>query len=309
MATEKLFNHAVIIGVGLIGSSLARAMREHGLAAKIGGYDLSPEALARAQEIGVIDRAAENFPAAIAKADLIVVATPLGAVSRVFEEIQTHAPPGAIIIDVGSAKGSVVEAAANSRKDIYVVPCHPVAGTEQSGPDAGFAALFHDRWCILTPLDRQDTEYQAAVEKVSALWRGAGCHVEMMDATHHDLALAVTSHLPHLIAFTLVGAADDLETVSEAEIIKYSAGGFRDFTRIAASDPVMWRDVFLNNKDAVLEVLGRFTEELSLLQRAIRWSDGEALEKIFARGSSIRRAIVDAGQETDAPNFGRDKPH
>ena len=210
---------------------------------------------------------------------------------------------------MGSAKGSVVTAAGNRRNDIHIVPCHPVAGTEQSGPDAGFAALFKDRWCILTPLERDDPEYLASVEKIAALWRSVGSQVEMMDAAHHDLALAVTSHLPHLIAFTLVGAADDLENVSEAEIIKYSAGGFRDFTRIAASDPVMWRDVFLNNKEAVLEVLGRFTEELSLLQRAIRWSDGEALEKIFARGSSIRRAIVDAGQEMDAPNFGRDEPH
>lgn len=309
MATQLLFNQVALIGVGLMGSSLARAMREHKLASSIAGYDSNPEALARAEEIGVIDSAAINCAAAVADADLVVVATPLGAVSSVFEQIEAHAAPGAIIIDVGSTKGSVVAAAANGRNDIFIVPCHPVAGTEQSGPDAGFAALFKDRWCIMTPLERDDPEYLVSVEKIAALWRGAGCHVEMMDAGHHDLALAITSHLPHLIAFTLVGAADDLENVSEAEIIKYSAGGFRDFTRIAASDPVMWRDVFLNNKEAVLEVLGRFTEELSLLQRAIRWSDGEALEKIFARGSTIRRAIVDAGQEMDAPNFGRDEPH
>ncbi len=306
MPTGLLFNHAVIIGAGLIGSSLARALRENGLASKIGGYDQSPDNLARALELGVIDWAAKDFAEVVSNADLIIVATPLGAISDVFEQIDAHVTPGVIIIDVGSAKGAVVDAAASCSKHNHIVPCHPVAGTEQSGPDAGFAALFKDRWCIITPLDRPAPEYQAAVEKVSALWRGVGSHVEMMDAAHHDLALAVTSHLPHLIAFTLVGAADDLETVSESEIIKYSAGGFRDFTRIAASDPVMWRDVFLNNKDAVLEVLGRFTEELSLLQRAIRWSDGEALEKIFARGSTIRRAIVDAGQETEAPNFGRD---
>ena len=309
MTSKAPFNHVALIGVGLVGSSLARAMRELKLASSIAGYDHKPEALARAKEIGVIDSAAKNCAAAVADADLIIVATPLGAISDVFAEVEAQAAAGAIIIDVGSAKGSVVEAAAKCRKDIYVVPCHPVAGTEQSGPDAGFAALFKDRWCILTPLERDDPEYLAAVEKIAALWRSVGSQVEMMDAAHHDLALAVTSHLPHLIAFTLVGAADDLENVSEAEIIKYSAGGFRDFTRIAASDPVMWRDVFLNNKEAVLEVLGRFTEELSLLQRAIRWSDGEALEKIFARGSSIRRAIVDAGQEMDAPNFGRDEPH
>ena len=309
MTSKAPFNHVALIGVGLIGSSLARAIREHKLASSIAGYDNSQEALARAKEIGVIDSAVEDCSAAVADADLIIVATPLGAISDVFAKIEKQAAAGAIIIDVGSAKGSVVDAAANRRSDIHIVPCHPVAGTEQSGPDAGFAALFKDRWCILTPLERDEPEYKAAVEKVAGLWREVGSHVEMMDAAHHDLALAITSHLPHLIAFTLVGAADDLETVSEAEIIKYSAGGFRDFTRIAASDPVMWRDVFLNNKEAVLEVLGRFTEELSLLQRAIRWSDGEALEKIFARGSTIRRAIVDAGQEMDAPNFGRDEPH
>ena len=304
-----VFNRVALIGVGLIGSSLARAMREQKLASSIAGYDQDPKALARAKEIGVIDGAAKSCAAVVAEANLIIVATPLGAIENVLKEIEANAAPGAIIIDVGSAKGSVVAAAAKGRNDIHIVPCHPVAGTEQSGPDAGFAALFKDRWCILTPLERDDPEYKASIEKIEGLWRGVGSHVETMDATHHDLALAVTSHLPHLIAFTLVGAADDLETVSEAEIIKYSAGGFRDFTRIAASDPVMWRDVFLNNKEAVLEVLGRFTEELSLLQRAIRWSDGEALEKIFARGSTIRRAIVDAGQEMDAPNFGRDEPH
>lgn len=309
MSSAVEFNQVALIGVGLIGSSLARAMRDHKLTSSIIGYDHNSDALARSLEIGVIDSAAKNCAGAIADADLIVVATPLGAIESVFKEIEAQAAPGAIIIDVGSAKGSVVTAAANGRSDIHIVPCHPVAGTEQSGPDAGFAALFKDRWCIITPLERSDPQYLAAVEKIAALWRSVGSQVEMMDATHHDLALAITSHLPHLIAFTLVGAADDLENVSESEIIKYSAGGFRDFTRIAASDPVMWRDVFLNNKEAVLEVLGRFTEELSLLQRAIRWSDGEALEKIFARGSTIRRAIVDAGQEMDAPNFGRDDPH
>lgn len=306
MSEQLMFDRAVIVGVGLIGSSVAHALREHKLAASIGGYDRNGDALARAREINVIDWTAESLAGAVADADLIVLSTPVGAANNVLREIDAHAAPGAIVIDVGSAKGAIVAAAAGCRTDIHIVPCHPVAGTEQSGPDAGFAALFNDRWCIITPLERDDADYAAAVKKISDLWQGIGSHVEMMDAEHHDLALAVTSHLPHLIAFTLVGAADDLETVSEAEIIKYSAGGFRDFTRIAASDPVMWRDVFLNNKSAVLEVLGRFTEELSLLQRAIRWGDGEELQKIFARGSAIRRAIVDAGQETDAPNFGRD---
>ena len=193
------------------------------------------------------------------------------------------------------------------REDILFVPCHPVAGTEQSGPAAGFATLFTDRWCIITPLERNDDDYRDAVTKAARLWEGVGANVEIMDAAHHDIALAVTSHLPHLIAFTLVGAADDLESVTEAEIVKYSAGGFRDFTRIAASDPVMWRDVFLNNREALLETLGRFTEELAVLQRAIRWGDADALYTAFARGRSLRRAIVEAGQETDAPNFGRDQ--
>ena len=306
MASEKLFQRVVIVGPGLIGSSLAHAIRAQKLAGEIIGYDADPQALKRAAEIGVIDKGAPNAAEAMAGADLIIVSTPVGAVSSVFAEANAHAAPNATIIDVGSVKGAVVKAAENCRADLHIVPCHPVAGTEQSGPDAGFAELFQDRWCILTPLKRETPEYSAAVEKVAQLWRAIGSSVEIMDAAHHDLALAVTSHLPHLIAFTLVGAADDLETVSESEIIKYSAGGFRDFTRIAASDPIMWRDVFLNNKEAVLEVLGRFTEELSLLQRAIRWNDAASLEKIFSRGRSIRRAIVDAGQEMDAANFGRD---
>ena len=306
MASEKLFQRVVIVGPGLIGSSLAHAIRAQELADEIVGFDADPKALKRAADIGVVDKAAPNAAAAMAGADLIIVSTPVGAVSSVFEDANKHAATNAVIIDVGSVKGAIVKAAESCRTDLHIVPCHPVAGTEQSGPEAGFPELFQDRWCILTPLDRKTPEYNSAVEKVAKLWRGVGSSVEIMDAAHHDLALAVTSHLPHLIAFTLVGAADDLETVSESEIIKYSAGGFRDFTRIAASDPIMWRDVFLNNKEAVLEVLGRFTEELSLLQRAIRWNDAESLEKIFSRGRSIRRAIVDAGQEMDAPNFGRD---
>lgn len=303
----RLFDRALIVGVGLIGSSLARAMRERGLAGAIIGWDLDDGVLARARALGVIDEAAGGFAEGLHKADLVVVATPVGATGPLLADIAARAAPGAIVIDVGSVKGVVADAARAAADRVRIIPCHPVAGTEQSGPDAGFAALFKDRWCILTPLDRADASYRAAVETVSGLWRAVGAKVEIMDAAHHDLALAVTSHLPHLIAFTLVGAADDIESVAEAEVVKYSAGGFRDFTRIAASDPIMWRDVFLHNREAVLEALGRFTEELFLLQRAIRWGDAETLEKVFRRGRELRRAIVAAGQETAAPNFGRNE--
>jgi cyclohexadieny/prephenate dehydrogenase len=301
------FDRAAVIGVGLIGSSLARALREKGVAARIAGFDLDPQVRARALACGAVDAAPENLAAALKGAGLVIVSTPVGAMPAVLAAVAAAADDGALVIDVGSVKGAVVEAAAALSPRVHIVPCHPVAGTEQSGPEAGFATLFEKRWAILTPLDRQDTDYKAAVEKAAALWRAVGSNVEIMDHQHHDLALAITSHLPHLIAFTLVGAADDLESVAEAEIVKYSAGGFRDFTRIAASDPVMWRDVFLNNKAAVLEVLGRFSEELALLQRAIRWGDAETLERVFARGRALRRAIVAAGQEKDVPNFGRDE--
>ena len=306
MAENPTFNRAAIVGVGLIGSSLARALRENGLAGEIIGYDRDPAVGEEARRLGVVDAAAKTLSDAVAKADLVIVSTPVGVTAKAIEDVQKAAPETALIIDVGSVKGAVIGPALAGPP--YFVPCHPVAGTEQSGPAAGFAALFRDRWCILTPPAREDADYKAAVEKAAALWRAVGSSVEIMDATHHDLALGVTSHLPHLIAFTLVGAADDLETVKEGEIVKYSAGGFRDFTRIAASDPVMWRDVFLNNREAVLEILGRFTEELALLQRAIRWGDAETLEETFARGRRLRRAIVEAGQETAAPNFGRDEP-
>lgn len=301
------FNCIAIVGVGLIGSSLALAMKERGLAKKIVGVDCDADVLTRAQKIGVIDEGETSIEAGLKIADVIVVSTPVRAIAELCQEIGAAAADGALIIDVGSVKGAVAAAAASLPERIHFVPCHPVAGTEQSGPEAGFASLFEDRWCILTPLNRADAPYRQAVKKAEALWTGVGAQVEIMDAAHHDLALAVTSHLPHLIAFTLVGAADDVESVAHGEVIKYSAGGFRDFTRIAASDPVMWRDVFLTNKDAVLEVLGRFSEELAVMQRAIRWGDGKALEDAFARGRALRRAIVDAGQETEKPNFGRDK--
>jgi cyclohexadieny/prephenate dehydrogenase len=306
MGGKDMFEKAAIVGVGLIGSSLARAMRAAGAAKTIVGFDLDPDVRRRAVRCGAVDAAPASLEEAVKDAGLVVVSTPVGAMAGVLAEVAAKADEGALVIDVGSVKGAVVDAAAMLGTRVAVVPCHPVAGTEQSGPEAGFATLFQHRWSIITPLAREDEAYRAAVERAAALWRAVGAEVEIMDHQHHDLALAITSHLPHLIAFTLVGAADDLESVAEAEIVKYSAGGFRDFTRIAASDPVMWRDVFLNNKTAVLEVLGRFTEELALLQRAIRWGDAETLEKVFRRGRELRRAIVAAGQETDAPNFGRD---
>ncbi len=297
-----------IIGIGLIGSSLARAIKKYNLAEQIFGYDQSSDVRAQAIELTLIDRSFEDMASLIKASDLIILATPVGAIENICEQIFTHAKPDTIIMDVGSIKGTIAQTAARILKtEQYFVPAHPVAGTEQSGPKAGFDSLFKDRWCIITPLDRDDAPYQNAIEQVENLWRAIGAKTERMDAAHHDIALAITSHLPHLIAFTLVGAADDLESVTQSEIIKYSAGGFRDFTRIAASDPIMWRDVFLNNKQAVLEVLGRFSEELTILQRAIRWGDEETLTKSFTRGRALRRAIVDAGQERDVPNFGRDQ--
>lgn len=300
------FKKVALIGPGLIGSSLALAMREAKIADKITAFDLNSDVAERAKTLGVVDDTAGDFNAAVSDADLIILATPVGAIADLCVLLNVHAPSGAFVIDVGSVKGAVAHAAQTLRDDIAFVPCHPVAGTEQSGPEAGFATLFQDRWCIITPLQNNNDAAKAAIERATDLWEAVGANVEIMDAAHHDLALAVTSHLPHLIAFTLVGAADDIESVTEAETIKYSAGGFRDFTRIAASDPVMWRDVFINNKDAILEVLGRFSEELAVMQRAIRWGDGDALYDAFTRGRSLRRAIVDAGQETAAPNFGRD---
>lgn len=308
------FSTITIIGIGLIGSSMARAIRAKKLATKLIGFDRDTACTQKALALGLVDDSPATLKEAVKDADLIIIATPVGATLSVCRDIASLIKPGCIVTDVGSVKGNVLDAAAILDNKGLFVPAHPVAGTEQSGPEAGFAELFSDRWVILTPVSADDhqqyannKDYAQAIQKVADLWRAIGARVEIMDARHHDLALAITSHLPHLIAFTLVGAADDLESVNEAEIIKYSAGGFRDFTRIAASDPVMWRDVFLNNKDAVLEVLGRFTEELALLQRAIRWEDGDKLTEVFTRGRTLRRAIVEAGQETDEPNFGRDR--
>ena len=305
--TDLLFEKTCIIGLGLIGSSLALAMRDNNLCPDIVGADLSQSVCDEAIALGVVGAAAPKIPQAVKGCDLIILAVPVGTIGSVLIDLNKYADPGTIIMDVGSVKGAVAQSAAGLRDDLYFVPAHPVAGTEKSGPTAGFASLFKGRWSILTPLDNPSTEYQAAVALIKSLWRGVGADVAEMDVEHHDVALAVTSHLPHLIAFTLVSAADDIESVSKREVVKYSAGGFRDFTRIAASDPVMWRDVFLTNRDAVLDVLGRFSEELAVMQRAIRWGDGEALEKAFSRAKDIRQAIIEAGQETDEANFGRDE--
>ncbi|MGL4445653.1 MAG: prephenate/arogenate dehydrogenase family protein, partial [Alsobacter sp.] len=276
------------------------------LARVVVAADASPAVRARVAELGLADVVADDAAAGARDADLVVLCVPVGACGAVAAEIAPVLKPGAIVSDVGSVKGSVVAQVQPLLPDnVHFVPAHPVAGTEQSGPDAGFATLFQGRWSILTPPDGTDPE---AIERVRAFWEGLGSNVEVMTPTHHDLVLAITSHVPHLIAYNIVGTAADLEQVTQSEVIKFSAGGFRDFTRIAASDPTMWRDVFLNNKDAVLEMLGRFNEDLSALQRAIRWGDGDALFNLFARTRTIRRGIIDLGQETAEPDFGRRKP-
>ena len=291
---KVFFNRVALIGLGLIGSSLARAIKRHGLAGEIVGHARSKETREVALGLGFIDRAAVTAAAAVKGADLVVIAVPVGVTGAIAQEIAPALGAGAIVTDVGSVKGAVVEAVGpHIPEGVHFVPAHPVAGTEKSGPDAGFAELFEGRWCIITPPPGTDPE---AVERVGSLWRAVGSEVDTMDPHHHDMVLAITSHLPHLIAYTIVGTATDLEDHLQREVIKFAAGGFRDFTRIAASDPVMWRDVFLANKDAVLEMLGRFDADLTALQRAIRYGDGAALEEIFKRTQAIRRSIVEAGQ-------------
>lgn len=298
-----LYNRVALIGLGLIAGSMAHAMRRAGLAGEIVGTARSPETRAIAAEINLCDRVVDAVPEAVAGADLVVLAVPVGAMSAVAAEIAPHLAPGATVTDVGSVKQEIIDVVGPHLPDnIHFVPGHPLAGTEHSGPKSGFAELFDNRYTLLTPPDGTDP---AATARLRALWEGCGALVEEMDAEHHDLVLAVTSHTPHLIAYTMVGVADDLRRVTDSEVIKYSAAGFRDFTRIAASDPTMWRDVFLSNKDATLEILGRFTEELFALQRAIRTGDGAHLHDYFTRTRAIRRSIVEAGQDTDAPNFGR----
>jgi len=293
-----------LIGLGLIGSSLARVMRRKNIAHTIVAADASEDVCARVRELALADDVTTSLEEAVRDADLVILCVPVGASGAVAERIGPHLKAGAILSDVGSVKGAVVTAVQpHLPEGVHLLPAHPVAGTEYSGPDAGFATLFLNRWCIVTPPNGH-TDEQALATLVE-VWRAAGSNVEVMAPQHHDLVLAITSHVPHLIAYNIVGTADDLEQVTESEVIKFSAGGFRDFTRIAASDPTMWRDVFLHNKDAVLDVLGRFNEDLAALQRMIRWGDGQSLFDFFTRTRAIRRGIIAAGQETAAPDFGR----
>jgi cyclohexadieny/prephenate dehydrogenase len=306
---EQMFNRVALIGLGLIGSSLAHAMRRAKLARHITGHARSTETRKIAREISLTDSMCDTSVEAVKDADLVILCVPVGACGQVAQEIRGALQGQTILTDVGSVKGAVIrDVAPHLPRNVHFIPGHPIAGTEQSGPLSGFAELFDGRWCILTPPPGSDKD---AVARLESFWRACGSNVEVMDAEHHDLVLAITSHLPHLIAYNIVGTAADLEEVTKSEVIKYSAGGFRDFTRIAASDPVMWRDVFLNNKDAVLEMLARFSEDLSALQRAIRWGEGDTLISLFKRAREIRRGIIAAGQDTAAPDFGRhrDKSH
>ncbi|MDX3883926.1 MULTISPECIES: prephenate/arogenate dehydrogenase family protein [Edaphosphingomonas] len=296
------FARVSIIGLGLIGSSIARAVRQHMPTVRLTGHDADPGVRARAVAIDLVDDVADTPGAAVTDADLVILCVPVGAMAAVAAAVAADLPADAIVSDVGSSKAGVEAALQAALPGATIIPAHPVAGTENSGPDAGFATLFHGRWCILTPPEGAG---EAAIVRLTAFWEGLGAKVEIMDARHHDLVLAITSHLPHLIAYTIVGTASDLEEVTQSEVIKYSAGGFRDFTRIAASDPTMWRDVFLANKDAVLEMLQRFSEDLTALQRAIRWGDGDALFDLFTRTRAIRRSIIEQGQDDARPDFGR----
>lgn len=301
--TDRLFDRITLIGIGLIGSSLARVIRREGLAGEIVVSSRNADTLARARKLGLGDRYEADAAEAVRDADLVVVSVPVGASGAVAAQIAPALKPGAIVTDVGSTKASVIaQMQPHIPEGVHFIPGHPLAGTEKSGPEAGFAELFENRWCIFTPLDGTDPE---AMEKLSAFWRACGSNIDTMDPQHHDMVLAIVSHLPHIIAYNIVGTADDLETVTEAEVIKYSASGFRDFTRLAASDPTMWRDVCLHNRDAILEMLARFSEDLSSLQRAIRWGDGDKLFDLFTRTRAVRRSIIEAGQEVDQPDFGR----
>ena len=300
-----IYNRVALIGLGLIASSMFWAMKRGGLAAEVTGYARSQTTRDTARRIGLCDRVCDTAAEAVAGADLVVLCVPVGAMGAVAAEIAPHLAQGATVSDVGSVKRAVIEVVGPHLPDhVHFIPAHPLAGTEHSGPESGFATLFDNRWCILVPVEGTEP---AALDRLTRLWQGIGANVDTMEADHHDLVLAVTSHAPHLIAYTMVGVADDLRRVTDSEVIKYSAAGFRDFTRIAASDPTMWRDVFLTNKEATLEILGRFTEELFALQRAIRTGDGDHLHAYFTRTRAIRRGIIEAGQDTDAPDFGRAK--
>ncbi len=299
------YDRVALIGLGLIASSMFWAMRRADMDTHVTGYARSAETRDTARRIGLCDTVCDDIADAVRDADLVVLAVPVGAMGAVARAISPHLKPGATVTDVGSVKRHVIDEVAPHIPDgVHFIPGHPLAGTEHSGPESGFATLFDNRWCLLVPVEGSDP---AEVERLARYWQALGSNVDVMDADHHDLVLAVTSHCPHLIAYTMVGVADDLRRVTDSEVIKYSAAGFRDFTRIAASDPTMWRDVFLTNKDATLEILGRFTEELFALQRAIRTGDGEQLHAYFTHTRGIRRGILEAGQDTNAPDFGRVK--
>ncbi|RST86195.1 prephenate/arogenate dehydrogenase family protein [Aquibium carbonis] len=298
-----MFERIALVGIGLIGSSLARVIRRDGLAGTIAISTRSSSTLDQARELDLGDTYHLDPKDAVANADLVIVSVPVGSSGEVAKAIGPALKPGAILTDVGSTKASVIAQMAPEIPDgVHFIPGHPIAGTERSGPDAGFASLFENRWCILTPQAGAD---EAAVERLAEFWRRCGSNIDVMDPNHHDMVLAIVSHLPHIIAYNIVGTADDLEAVTKSEVIKYSASGFRDFTRLAASDPTMWRDVCLHNRDAILEMLARFSEDLASLQRAVRWGDGDKLFDLFTRTRAIRRSIIEAGQEVDAPDFGR----
>ena len=298
-----IYERVALIGLGLIASSMFWGMKRGQLVGEVRGYARSQETRDTARRIGLCDVVCDSAAGAVEGADLVILCVPVGVMGAVAAEIAPHLAPGATVTDVGSVKREVIDAVApHLPEGVHFVPGHPLAGTEHSGPESGFAELFDNRWTLLVPVEGSDPD---AVARLRTLWEGLGAFVEEMEPDHHDLVLAVTSHAPHLIAYTMVGVADDLRRVTDSEVIKYSAAGFRDFTRIAASDPTMWRDVFLNNKDATLEILGRFTEELFALQRAIRQGDGDHLHAYFTRTRAIRRGIIEAGQDTDAPDFGR----
>jgi cyclohexadieny/prephenate dehydrogenase len=297
------FDRIALIGIGLIGSSIAYDIRRLGLAKEIVVSTRKPETLKRAEELGLGDRYTISAADAVKDADLVIVSVPVGASGSVAEEISASLKPGAIVTDVGSTKASVIaQMQPHIPAAVHFIPAHPLAGTEKSGPDAGFSGLFEGRWCIFTPPPGTD---ETALKKLRHFWETLGSRVDEMDAEHHDKVLAIVSHLPHIIAYNIVGTADDLETVTESEVIKYSASGFRDFTRLAASDPTMWRDICLHNRDAILEMLARFSEDLASLQRAIRWGEGDKIFELFTRTRAIRRSIIQAGQDVDAPDFGR----
>ncbi len=306
MPEPVIYNEILIIGGGLIGSSIARAVHENGAAGRVVMIDHDKHVCDRLRALDICERVDKMYGAS--NADLVILAVPPGVITKTAKQILPHMKPGALLSDVGSVKSSVVDGVTPVvPHGIDFIGGHPIAGTEQSGPDAGFAGLFTDRWCILTP-SPITTKTSPAAQKLKRFWRALGSRVEFMDAAHHDLVLATTSHLPHLIAYALVGTATDMETVTKSEVVKYSAAGFRDFTRIAASDPVMWRDVFLQNKDAVIDVLGRYIEDLTALKKAVRWGDGETLLKEFTKTRTIRHKIIDAGQDVAAPDFGRNAP-